>query len=293
MESNTVLIKVEGGSLTEEELIGHLKRIVSSSFEWDVQIFAPNIEEEDEYFGHELPTVWMRTVNLPKVLRTYEVLWAIGTMFGATQKVDMITTRKNKYGRFKVAVLNPTIVPTKMDCVIGTRFFELRFVIEPFNPSAESDTTQKERHDDNDGEDNKKQDADTEMEDASKKPKRVDSSNTKFGENKNHGPTAEGMQQDENGFNLDEDDLLDECANVGATQVPTLEAFGGDDHTDMVAPLESNADGAMVEELPSPTHVVSAKHDMGVFGADLKLGLADGEKNMRIGTDYDGKKGRH
>ena len=50
-----------------------------------------NFEEyEEENFGHELPTVWMRITNLPRVLRKYyEVLWAIGSMFGATQKVDM------------------------------------------------------------------------------------------------------------------------------------------------------------------------------------------------------------
>ena len=92
----------------------------------------------EEYFGHELPMVWLRVLNLPKVLRTYDVLWAVGTMFGATQKVDMITTRKNKFGRFKVAVLNPAIVPTRMDCVIGTLFFELQFEIEPFVPSGET-----------------------------------------------------------------------------------------------------------------------------------------------------------
>ncbi|CAO2038762.1 unnamed protein product [Urochloa humidicola] len=250
LESNTVLIKVEGGSLTEVELIGHLKRLVSTKFEWDVQIIAPNMwaapfpskadftrainfgsadlknglrlsfekyEEEDEYFGHELPMVWMRTVNLPKVLRTYEVLWAIGTMFGATQKVDMITTRKNKFGRFKVAVLNPTIVPNKMDCVIGTRFFELRFVIEPFNPNAESDPIQKEGHDDQNGDDNGQRDADTEMEDASKKPKRVDSSSAKSMENNNLS-TSTGGQQEDNGFNLDEDDLLDDGGDERVTQ---------------------------------------------------------------------------
>ena len=66
--------------------------------------------------------VWLRVLNLPKVLRTYDVLWAVGTMFGATQKVDMITTRKNKFGRFKVAVLNPAIVPTRMDCHWDTVF---------------------------------------------------------------------------------------------------------------------------------------------------------------------------
>ncbi|CAO2148538.1 unnamed protein product [Urochloa humidicola] len=241
MESNTVLIKVEGGSLTEEELIGHLNRLVSANFDWDVQISAPNMwvapfpskaefthainigsadlknglrlsfekfEEEDEYFGHELPMVWMRTVNLPKVLRTYEVVWAIGTMFGATQKVDMITTRKSKFGRFKVVVLNPTIVPTKMDCVIGTRFFELRFVIEPFNPNSEQNKAQ--GHDGKNGDDNGKSNGDTEMEDANKKHKDAHLSSDKTMESKKHGAPASGMQQKDSGFNFDDDDLLDE-----------------------------------------------------------------------------------
>lgn len=158
----TALITVTGGSLTEVELVGHLKHLVPGKFEWDVQMrgqdkwVAPfpsksdlrrtinfgsadlkngmhlkfEDYEEDEYFGHELPFVWMRVLNLPKVLRSYEVLWAIGTMFGATQRVDMITTRKNNFGRFEVAVLNPNIIPSKMDVVIGTRFFELDFEIE-------------------------------------------------------------------------------------------------------------------------------------------------------------------
>ena len=154
MDSITALIKVERGSLTEEDLRVHLKRLFCANFEWDLQAQAPDVWvapfpskvefmrainfgstnlkngmrlnfecfEEEEYFGHELPMVWMRVLNLPKVLRTYQVLWAVGTLFGATQKVDMISTRKNKFGRFKVAVLNPTILPTTMDCVIGTQF---------------------------------------------------------------------------------------------------------------------------------------------------------------------------
>jgi hypothetical protein len=88
--------------------------------------------EEEEYFGHELPLMWMRVLNLPKVLRSFEVIWAIGTMFGETQRVDMITTRKNKFGRFQIAVLNPSVVPTKMDVVIGAQFFELQFEIEQY-----------------------------------------------------------------------------------------------------------------------------------------------------------------
>jgi len=111
--------------------------------------------------------VWMRVLNLTKVLRTYEVLWAVGTMFGATQKVDMITTRKNKFGRFKVAVLNPAIVPTRMDCVIGTLFFELQFEIEPFVPWGE--TTESGTKEGTEGDGSGNHDGDTEMEDANKK----------------------------------------------------------------------------------------------------------------------------
>jgi hypothetical protein len=91
--------------------------------------------EEEEYFGHELPLLWIRVLNLLKVLRTYEVIWAVGTMFGATQRIDMITTRKNKFGRFQIAVLNPNIVPTRMDVVIGAQFFELEFKIERYEPT--------------------------------------------------------------------------------------------------------------------------------------------------------------
>lgn len=71
-----------------------------------------------------MPSVWMRVTNLPRVLRAYEVLWVLGTMFGATLKVDIISTRKNKFGHFQVAVLNPTSVPSQMDVVIGKRYFE-------------------------------------------------------------------------------------------------------------------------------------------------------------------------
>lgn len=132
--------------MTEVELIGHLKRLAPGNFEWDVQLHAQDTwvasfpskaelkrtvnfgsadlkdgkvlkfdwYEEEEYFGHEIPSIWMRVTNLPRQLRTYEVLGALGTMFGATQRVDMMTTRKNTFGRFKVAVLNPTILPTQI-----------------------------------------------------------------------------------------------------------------------------------------------------------------------------------
>jgi hypothetical protein len=65
-----------------------------------------NLFEEEEYMGEELSRVTITVLNLPLVLRMYKVLWAIGTMFGTTTKVDMVSTRKNDFGHFEVAVLN-------------------------------------------------------------------------------------------------------------------------------------------------------------------------------------------
>lgn len=42
-DCNTALVKVQGGQLTEEQLIGHLKRLVPGNFEWSVQVQAPNV----------------------------------------------------------------------------------------------------------------------------------------------------------------------------------------------------------------------------------------------------------
>jgi len=86
--------------------------------------------EEEENFGYEVSTVWMRVTNLPRIFRRYDVLWAIGTMFGATQWVDMETTRKNSFSCFQVGVLNKDLVPTQMDVVMGNRYLVLMFVIE-------------------------------------------------------------------------------------------------------------------------------------------------------------------
>lgn len=54
------------------------------------------IFEEDEYFGEELPSLWMRVVNLPRVLESYEGLWALGIMFGAGLPNELIWLQQGK-----------------------------------------------------------------------------------------------------------------------------------------------------------------------------------------------------
>lgn len=72
----------------------------------------------------------VRVFGLRKRLREYLTLWVVGSLVGATQLVDMKTTRKSDFGRIFVAVLDPTIIPRKLDVVIGDHYFELKFEVE-------------------------------------------------------------------------------------------------------------------------------------------------------------------
>lgn len=65
-----------------------------------------------------------------KKFREYLNLWAIGTILVSTQMVDMKTTRKSNYGRIFVAVLDPKLLPSQLDVVIGDHYFELKFEVE-------------------------------------------------------------------------------------------------------------------------------------------------------------------
>ena len=77
----------------------------------------------------------MRVLNLPTILKEYMILWALGTLFGVTQDVDTVTSRASSFGRFAVAVLEPEAIPTKLDVIIGNRYFQLTFAVEPFLPN--------------------------------------------------------------------------------------------------------------------------------------------------------------
>jgi hypothetical protein len=59
------------------------------------------------------------------------VLWVLGSMLGATQSVDMISSLKRNYGHVEVAVLNVELLPNSIDMiVIGDRLFSLPNQVE-------------------------------------------------------------------------------------------------------------------------------------------------------------------
>jgi hypothetical protein len=87
-------------------------------------------EWREKEVGFLLPKVWIRVFGLMRELCEFLDLWAVGSMLGSTQIVDMETTRKSDFGRVLVAVLNPGLIPTQLDVVIGDHYFELEFEVE-------------------------------------------------------------------------------------------------------------------------------------------------------------------
>ena len=57
-------------------------------------------------------------------------MWAVGSMLGSTQVVGMETTRKSDFGRIMVVVLNPLLIPARLDIVISDHYFEFEFEVE-------------------------------------------------------------------------------------------------------------------------------------------------------------------
>lgn len=80
--------------------------------------------------GFLLPKVWVRVKCVREPLREFLILWVVGSLLGLTQTVDMETTRKNKFGRILVAVLDPKLIPRVLDVVIGDHYFDLEFEVE-------------------------------------------------------------------------------------------------------------------------------------------------------------------
>jgi hypothetical protein len=165
-DSRTALISVEGGQVPMEEVLRQLERLFLGRWTWELKAheensfldkFPSKVELQraiafggadikgdgvpvgarlkfelwqEKEVGYLLPKVWIRVFGLQKVLYEFLELWAVGSMLGSTQIVDMETTRKSSFGRVLVAVLNPGLIPERLDVVIGDHYFELDFEVE-------------------------------------------------------------------------------------------------------------------------------------------------------------------
>jgi hypothetical protein len=75
--------------------------------------------------------VWVQMAKLPSELRDYLTIWVIGTILGVTKDVDMIFMRQYNHLRMQVLVLDPALIPSSVDVVIGDNIYELHFRVEP------------------------------------------------------------------------------------------------------------------------------------------------------------------
>jgi hypothetical protein len=132
-------ITVESGDVSSHLLLSELARIIPVRWDWEVQELGhqcfvvpfPSKEELErmvairtittknkegtllfEEFVDDvqpikvLDQVWVTVTKVPRVLRSFLPLWAVGTIIGATQKVDVYHLRQTGEVRILVAVLD-------------------------------------------------------------------------------------------------------------------------------------------------------------------------------------------
>jgi hypothetical protein len=104
--------------------------------EWGVMHtkFKATMQIEETVLGKEvkaiLPKVWVQFTGLPKELRVFLVIWAIGSILGVTKAVDMKFTNKYHVCLLKVMVLDPNLMPQFVDVATGDYLYELQFQVE-------------------------------------------------------------------------------------------------------------------------------------------------------------------
>jgi hypothetical protein len=161
--NTSALVTVQGGVLSIPRLVAELSRLILEKWNWEVTEHEKNSfivhfpsrgdllrsvafekahikehnvnllfeEWQSEEEGFPLPRVWIHIYRLPSKLREFSVLWALGSMLGATQTIDMVTSLKKNYGRVEVAVLNVDLLPNLIDTVvIGDRLYSLPIQVE-------------------------------------------------------------------------------------------------------------------------------------------------------------------
>ena len=87
-------------------------------------------KKEAEVYKYEIPKAWIQFRGLPKELRDFSIISAIGSIFGVTCEVDMKFTKIFGRSRMKVALYNSDLIPEYVDVVIGDFIYELQFRVE-------------------------------------------------------------------------------------------------------------------------------------------------------------------
>ncbi|XP_040242995.1 uncharacterized protein [Aegilops tauschii subsp. strangulata] len=171
--AKTGIIRVTKGTLSEDQVILELKRLVSSSVQWallriDETTFKVDyptkfdldkinefgmckvpgsacILEFDEWkrndpVGVPLVQIWVRFFGLPpEPLNDFLETWSLGSLIGKTLEVDMTFTRMHGISRMRVGVLDVDAVPCFLGWVYEGMSYDLRIEIEGVSMIQDAD----------------------------------------------------------------------------------------------------------------------------------------------------------
>lgn len=124
---------------------------------------------------HKLEKVWVHVYGVPYEIRSFLPLWAVGTVLGATLRVDMKYMRKSGVVRLLVAVLDVKAIPNDANIVVDDNLYEIFFkvdkVVREEHEEAFDDTDDLDDYDDEQmGEDHEMEDAEQQGHDNGPKP---------------------------------------------------------------------------------------------------------------------------
>jgi hypothetical protein len=74
-----------------------------------------------------LEQVWVTVTKVPHALRSFFRLWAVGSIIGDTQKVDMVHLQATDQVRLLVAVFEVKKIPKFADVCIGCNVYRIYF----------------------------------------------------------------------------------------------------------------------------------------------------------------------
>ncbi|XP_062210164.1 uncharacterized protein LOC133911776 [Phragmites australis] len=79
---------------------------------------------------YQLNSVWVHVSGVPPAYRHYLAIWAIGTVLGSPQEIDMKCLRQRGIIRMKVEMMDANLLPVKTDIVFGLDGYEITFTLE-------------------------------------------------------------------------------------------------------------------------------------------------------------------
>jgi len=77
-----------------------------------------------------LDQVWVTVTNVPRILKSYLPLWAVGSCIGATQKVDMVHLRKTGEVRILVAAFDVKAIAKQVDICVNRSIYRVYFTAD-------------------------------------------------------------------------------------------------------------------------------------------------------------------